>query len=403
MPKRLAEDCLGPPGMTTPSTDRKKRPRRPCPRCHCGLRRVRRKGLDHLRALFQPRLARYKCLATGCSWEGLLPRRRRSRRSAAGPVPASAAEAFSSRSQMLQGIAGAMLLATVALAAAAAYRWVAPGVDMVEVGPRKIARGSSHDGDQLPRDHPLLLAASPIDDTDEVEPAATPASTTTAQPAEQPLGLRRHCAWGTPGRNPYQGSVELALRTARLPESLVQRIAADVKERRITDRISIGNGSIRADASGRRFDPARLALTFGRTLCVDARVNFAKGHVERADLYEAQDSDGKVVAVMVPDVCGNVSVLSEVAVDDDTSAADAARQEGRNTALRRLPSSLIYEGPGRGSGSGLNWAATPERSHEISTPTTLACTLLAGVAAAWASRRRRRGRSAQSAAAAARR
>ena len=374
--------------MTTPSADRKTRPRRPCPRCHCGLRRVRRRGLDHLRALFAPQLARYRCLAAGCGWEGLLPRRRRSRRAAPTPVPGSAAEAFSSRTQVLHGLVGAMLLATAALAASATYRWISPGVDEVQVGPRKIARGSSHAGDQLPHDHPLLHAASPIVDTDEVEPAARLDRAGAAPAPEEALALRRHCAWGVPGRDPYRGSVELALRSARLPEALVQRIAADVRERRITDRVSIGNGTIRADASGRRFDPSQLALTFGRTLCVDARVNFKQGHVERADLYEAQDGEGKVVAVMVPDVCGNVSVLSEVAEDDDNRAADAAAQEGRRADLRRLPQALLYNGPGRGGG--VSRATAPGRSHEVSTPATLACTLLALGAAAWASRRRRR-------------
>jgi hypothetical protein len=281
-----------------------------------------------------------------------------------------------------------MLLASAALATTAAYRWVAPGVEEVQVGPRKVARGSTHAGDPLPPDHPLLHAASPIVDTDEVEPAAPRVSASAAQAVEAPLALRRHCAWGTPGRDPYRGSVELALRSARLPEAMVQRIAADIKEHRITDRVSIGSGTIRADASGRHFDSSRLALTFGRTLCVDARVNFNKGHVERADLYEAQDGEGRVVAVMVPDVCGNVSVLSEVAEDDDLPAADAAAREGRSSALRRLPQALVYTGPG--PGGGVSRAMAPGRSHEVSAPATLACALLGLGAAAWASRRRRR-------------
>ena len=50
-------------------------------------------------------------------------------------------------------------------------------------------------------------------------------------------------------------------------------------------------------------------MSFGTTLCLNARVNFAPGHVEAADLFEARDDQGRLHAVMVPDVCGNVTVL----------------------------------------------------------------------------------------------
>lgn len=387
--------------MSPPTPERKKRPRRPCPHCEHGLRRTHRRAYDRLRALFQPRLARYHCVTQGCGWEGLLPRpsRRASTKAPSAETPAGAPFASATRRQLAQGLAGAVALALAALLSAAAARWAWPSLETVQVGPHRFGPGAHHEGDPLPVNHPLLQATSPIGETDEVEPpqAAVAQASVAADPVnEEPLTLRRHCAWGNPGRDPYQGSVVLALRSARVPESVVQRIAVDVQERRVADRVSISRKTIRADASGRRFDPRKLAMTYGRSLCVDTRVNFGPGHVERADLYEAADEKGQVYAVMVPDVCGNVSVLSEVAEDDDRAAADAAKEEGRSTSLRRLPQALVYDDGTRGSGNSRR--AGPGRSssgssdsNAVSAPTTLACTVIALGAAAWLSRRRRRG------------
>lgn len=305
--------------------------------------------------------------------------------------------------QLLKGMAAAAALAGAALGVGAVIQHLNPPQEAVQVGPRKVARGFSHDGDKLPADHPLLVATastSPLSDTDEVEPPSLPEtpppvgapSAAAAANTDEGLTLRRHCSWGVPGRNPYTGSVELALRTARVPESVVRRIAEDVAAKRTTDRLSITNGSIRADGSGRRFDPTQLAMTYGRTLCVDTRVNFKKNHVERADLYEAADSKGRMVAVMVPDVCGNVSVLSEVAEADDLQGAEAARQEGRSSGLRRLPPALVYNdagGAGPGSGAGARLAAGRSASNAVPAPGTLLCTLTALAAALLLTRRRR--------------
>jgi uncharacterized protein (TIGR03382 family) len=52
-------------------------------------------------------------------------------------------------------------------------------------------------------------------------------------------------------------------------------------------------------------------MAFSNTLCFDTRVNFNPGHLEYASLYEATDKNGKVYSVMVPFVCGNVSLLLE--------------------------------------------------------------------------------------------
>jgi MYXO-CTERM domain-containing protein len=376
-------------GMNPPRPERTPRLRRPCPRCQCGLRRVQRRPLDRLRDLFRPRMGRYRCLAKGCGWQGLLPRGARRPGGLEDAPLLSPAMLLANHRQVALGLLGAAGIAGIALASSLAYEYWNPRQEFVQVGPRQVARGFSHDGDKLPGDHPLLLARSPIAETDEVEPPAAAASAATASSStpEDPLTLRRHCSWGVPGRNPYKGSVELALRTAKLPESVVQRVAADIRDKKVVDRLSITNGSIRADGSGRRFDPRQIAMSFGRTLCVDSRVNFKKNHVERADLYEATDAKGNVVAVMVPDVCGNVSVLSEVAEDDDLRGAEAASQEGRQASLRRMPATLVYRNR---PGVAIEMFSTA--SNTVSTPGTLAC-VLAGLVAAAALRRRHRTRS----------
>ena len=153
--------------------------------------------------------------------------------------------------------------------------------------------GVSHDGRVLPAPLavPMALAAG--------EPA----------PDGPPLALRQGCAWGQPGRMPYRGTTAQALRAARLPPEVVQEVARLHRVRAVTDRVEIRTGAIRAVTDGREFNPQSFAMTYGHTLCVDARVNFRAGHVERGDLYEVRDARSRLHSVMVPDVCGNVSVL----------------------------------------------------------------------------------------------
>jgi hypothetical protein len=85
----------------------------------------------------------------------------------------------------------------------------------------------------------------------------------------------------------------------------------------VSDRVEIRRDSIRTVSGKRRFDPTLVAMGFGNTLCFGTRVNFQPGHVERADLYDATDAAGTNFAVMVPYVCGNVSVLAERAERPD--------------------------------------------------------------------------------------
>ncbi|MES2715862.1 MAG: PEP-CTERM sorting domain-containing protein [Pseudomonadota bacterium] len=135
------------------------------------------------------------------------------------------------------------------------------------------------------------------------------AATGQAGAAPHGLQLRQGCRWGQPGRAPYQGSTRQALVAAGLPEEVVAEIEAQRNQGRKSGRLAISRDGIRHTGDGRVFPARGFALTFGMTLCQDASVNFPKGHVEMADLYEARDAQGRPHAVMVPDVCGNVSVL----------------------------------------------------------------------------------------------
>ncbi len=168
------------------------------------------------------------------------------------------------------------------------------------IGARQFAPGEAFDGEALPAEHPLLVPAS-------LQVAVGGGGATSAHPAG--LTLRRFCAWGRPGRMPYRGTVEEALAAAQLPQAVRAQIGAAVAAGRPHDRVLVANDGIRAVSGTQTFDAEGFAMTYGRTLCLGTRVNFKPGHVELASLYEAFDSEGRRYSVMVPDVCGNVSVL----------------------------------------------------------------------------------------------
>jgi hypothetical protein len=154
----------------------------------------------------------------------------------------------------------------------------------------------------------------------------------------------------------------------------VAEVGLRVSTRQRSDRLEIRTGSIRGVEHGREFDPQRFVMSFGQTVCLNTRVNFAPGHVEGADLYEVADRHGRTYSVMVPDVCGNVSVLGA---------------RGEKNRLRALP---VGAGPSVTSGPDREWSllATgedPGAARAIPTPGTLGL-LLAGLGAAWALRRR---------------
>jgi hypothetical protein len=166
--------------------------------------------------------------------------------------------------------------------------------------------GASHDG------LPLAAAAKAVPSEVAVPVAGVVAAGDTAPAAVASGGLtvRRGCVWGQPGRLPYQGSTEQALRAAGLPPEVVREVAARRLAHQPSGRLEIRTGAIRTlDDQPRQFDPQSVALSFGHTMCLQSRVNFVAGHVEQADYYDVRDARGQRHTVMVPDVCGNVSVL----------------------------------------------------------------------------------------------
>ena len=346
---------------------------KPCPACGHPLRRRRREpGERGLKDAASGRsLYRYACTSGACGWHGLLPRRSRAARhgiapaaglalspsvSQAAPPPEVAAAARWKRQMRLPWaqVGGVLLTASMlALAGAQLVRHVLNAPTSVT----EVAVGESFDGETLPERHPWAQPVA-LERTAEASPSAL-----------EPLDMRRGCAWGKPGRNPYRGSVEQALTHARLSAEVVREVALRVQHHQVTDRVVIRTGQIRAEHSGAEYDPEHFAMSFGRSMCLNSRVNFAKGHEERADLYEVTDNSGRRHAVMVPDVCGNVSVLG-------------ARGERRR--LTALAAGAADEGE--------RWAvlatgAFPEDPTAMPLPGSLALVAVALAAAAAARRR----------------
>ena len=205
---------------------------------------------------------------------------------------------------------GRRLLVGLATAAAVVGPLAVIGVSGLELIARpatgvSAASGESHDG------LPLRDGQAPIGGALLKVRAGLPVDLASGAPVA--LTLRQGCAWGQPGRLPYRGSTEQALAAAGLPTEVVQQIAAQRQAGRRSGRLEISRQAIRQVDGPGRFNPRSMAMSFGLTLCLHARVNFAPGHVEPADLYQARDASRRLFSVMVPDVCGNVTVLSAAA------------------------------------------------------------------------------------------
>lgn len=308
------------------------------------------------------------------------PARRRTSRRRRAAAPTAAARRFSPWvGRALARVLPLALLAALSAGAASLglMLWsAATGADPYRLG----APGAHHEGDPLPPRHPLLRPVGPPPGMS-LRPGVQRVADAPL-PAEPPLAYRQRCVWGKPGSNPYRGTVVQALQSARLPDEVVRQVAARVAARQRSDRVEIRREGIRALGSGRQFDARRVALTYGETLCLDARVNFVAGHMEPADLYEAADAAGRVYAVMVPEVCGNVSVLSQQG-ERRRPRLLATADEGPPGPLRRLPAALED-----GGGEGFFAFADDPHRHDVPEPGTLACVALALAALGWFSRRR---------------
>jgi len=331
-------------------------------------------------------MRRYACVLASCGWQGLLPRlparrrapawRRWQRRLAPAARPA------------------ALLLTLCAGLGLAAWQ----GLKDRPAPPRPaFAPGEHHEGEPLPPLHPLLRQAQHRSDAATAQAghsgstppaaAASAAVAAAAAAAGPALALRRACVWGKPGRNPYRGTVEQALDTAALPAEVVREIARQVRAGTPTDALQISNAGIVARDSGRRFSARNVAMTYGMTLCLGTRVNFVPGHTEPAALYEAADHAGRVYAVMVPEVCGNVSVLGETAEGDPR--LQHAHGDGADDRVRLMPMQLDWNpAQDRAQVNGLQSSGRP-----VTAPGTLAL-VLAGLALSRLVRWRRSPRSA---------
>lgn len=239
-------------------------------------------------------MRRYRCRADGCGWEGLLQvsrhRRQPSRR-------AARAAALSHVAQLKLARYATVVLLGLSAAVAGTVAYVRQLPVPFVGGGRVIPAGQSYDGDALPPEHPLLTWAAQ-------KPPPAP-----SVDGDRALALRQNCAWGEPGRMPYAGGVDQALAALRLPPKVAEHFAQRIRAHQASDRVEIRNDAIQAEKMLRVYDPRRIAMTFGRTLCIGTQVHFAPRHAEWGDLYEVADGTGRRWAVMVPDVCGNVSLL----------------------------------------------------------------------------------------------
>jgi len=313
-------------------------------------------------------MRRYRCCEPGgCGWEGTLaatwtqtgPVRRRVREITRMRIVrlAKSRLVFTMLigvSGIVLGAAGVKLYETFDLAALLARNG------------RPLPFGVSDFGRPLPANHPFLErhvdVPAPIVKADAAAmptsaPASPPAGAVTKPAAsadDVPLSLREDCAWGEPGRAPYKGTVRQALNAARLPKHVVALLERKIWDRDASDRLEIRNSKIRGVHSDVAFEPWAIKMTFARTLCLNSRVNFKPGHVEDADLYQVTDAHGTTYSVMIPDVCGNVSLLGPPVSRDDhprdvlASKIEQARKDSTQSApltgaqgARKLGSSAL--------------------------------------------------------------
>ncbi len=362
-------------------------------------------------------MGRYRCYNDACGWEGLIQRHPLAEGGGAGdastPAPrhrsSAPAQKATKASRTQSALAKPVILACVLLAAAAAAIGIAQVTGLMtarkSASSADLPQGRSFDGHALPADHPMLAWADdpesshrPMPGLAAVATAASAASSAAgassvvaaasahAAAKSSGLALRQLCAWGEPGRNPYKGTVEQALTAARLPPGIVKQIATQVRAHANTDRLVISNRGIRADKGGREFDPRAIVMSYGHTLCLATRVNFKAGHEERADLYQVADAAGKRYSVMVPDVCGNVSVLAERGQALPVQVLAAAQAVAEASSARGGSGA----GGGIGAGGGGSSSATPAGDGSFSVPETgtLACVALGVGLLGWMRRRR---------------
>lgn len=253
-----------------------------CPACGGELARVHRHALDRFVSMFRS-VHRYSCLNPDCGWKGVLGR------DLAGDPPGGGWKL-----PLLWFVVGA----GCALAAVQGMRVYQRNV--LKTPPARAALQRDSDAVQRKTPPGQDYAGVQLPETDK---------RTLNNPS--PLHLRRGCAWGVPGGNPYRGTVQQALTAAQLPAEVVRQIS-DMAARGWTyGQVEISRTGIRTLDGRREFGTYARAMAFGDNLCFSTRVNFPEGHREYAALYQASDDRGQTYTVMIPYVCQNVSVLGE--------------------------------------------------------------------------------------------
>jgi len=268
-----------------------------CPACGSSLVRLHRHALHRWVSVFLS-VHRYRCTDPACGWEGVVGREPAGQARAEAPtwrgrlawLLGGVALAMACMMPVLLAIQGRPTAKQAAASASSEAVWESGAESFPE------APGLHYEGNELLRADPRVVKNS------------------------TPLSLRRSCVWGVPGRTPYRGTVEHALKaTQLLPPEVVQRISEMAAYGWTKERVEISRTAIRSIDGRRLFRPQIPAMAFGDALCFDTRVNFPAGHVEYAALYEAQDRAGKTYSVMVPFVCNNVSVLGVRAEREETN------------------------------------------------------------------------------------
>jgi hypothetical protein len=283
----------------------------------------------------------------------------------------------------------ALGFAFAATAAVKIYQRLLPNPALAQLAARPVLPfGASHDGAPIAPNHPLLLKVSAPAQPDPPPPLAQPERTAAAH-GPRALELRQDCAWGVPGRNPYKGTIEQALDGARLPPEIVAKMSAQIRAGKVTDRLEITNTGIRGVHAPREFSAQSIGMTFGNTLCMNTRVNFVPGHMERADLYEVADAAGQTYSVMVPYACGNVSVLSARGEREDGPLATTV--DGRPLARKSsdLLAAITPGGVGSKTVTGSSGGGTTAEG-QVPEPGTLLNIGAGAALMAWFLRRRRK-------------
>ena len=262
-----------------------------CPECGQEVRRVHRHLRDRLMSAVL-RVHRYHCSNGECGWEGVV---------SIPPPPSPPRTWFAWSSWPSVGL-GARVV------------WMLIGAVCVLVpveGSRYLVereRAAKSAAASLEPEEPQLLAPLPGDSFDGMLLAAQEGP---LPGRPRPLERRESCLWGVPGRSPYKGTVRQVLAGAKLPHEVVSKIDSMIISGRKTGRVEITSKGIWTEDGRRHFDSNVVAMGFGNTLCFNTKVNFVRGHVEAADLYETTDANGAKYSIMVPYVCGNVAVLAE--------------------------------------------------------------------------------------------